>query len=188
MRSGSSLARLKTWCRSGPRPSWPAKLIARDFVYSLLPNSRQFVTRTRHHVHRRGNRPRRARGRDDLRKRACRWQFGQRVLVFSCLQRDVECTQTDQAYGHRARRFHHANQVLLHAYSKSATFAQRVSPDVNSRPARQAHGEDRALARLARHRHVAAHHAGELARQGEAKPGPAIAPCSQRIGLGEVLK
>ena len=35
--------------------------------------------------------------------------------------------------------------------------------------ARQAHGEHRALARLARHRHVAAHHARELAGDGEAR-------------------
>src|SRR5215831_14112068 len=37
--------------------------------------------------------------------------------------------------------------------------------------ARQSHRKDRALARLARHRHVAAHHAGELAGDGEAEPG-----------------
>ena len=39
--------------------------------------------------------------------------------------------------------------------------------------ARQAHGEHRALARLARHRYVAAHHARELAGDGKAEPRPA---------------
>src|SRR6478672_6591663 len=39
-------------------------------------------------------------------------------------------------------------------------------------PCRQPHREDRAFARLARHRDVAAHHAGELAGEGEAQVGP----------------
>jgi hypothetical protein len=39
------------------------------------------------------------------------------------------------------------------------------------RAARQAHCISRAFARLARHCHVAAHHAGELAGDGEAQPG-----------------
>ena len=37
---------------------------------------------------------------------------------------------------------------------------------------RQAHGEDRALAWLARHRHVTPHHPRELAREGKAEPVP----------------
>src|SRR2546425_31291 len=37
---------------------------------------------------------------------------------------------------------------------------------------RQARREDRAFARLACHRHVAAHHARELARDGKAQPCP----------------
>jgi TIR domain len=41
--------------------------------------------------------------------------------------------------------------------------------------ARQPHCEYRAFARFARHRHVAAHHACELARDGEAEPGAAEA-------------
>jgi hypothetical protein len=45
---------------------------------------------------------------------------------------------------------------------------------------RQAHREDRALARLARHRHVAAHHARELAREGKTEPGAAVAARGQR--------
>jgi hypothetical protein len=39
--------------------------------------------------------------------------------------------------------------------------------------ARQSHREHRPLARFARHRHVAAHHARELARYGKAKAGSA---------------
>jgi hypothetical protein len=43
------------------------------------------------------------------------------------------------------------------------------------RAARQAHGEDRTFARLARHGHIATHHARELAGDGEAKAGAAEA-------------
>src|SRR5262245_49542136 len=53
---------------------------------------------------------------------------------------------------------------------------------------RQAHREHRALARLARHRDVAAHHARELARDGKAETGAAVAARGQGIGLGEVLE
>src|SRR5262249_7009445 len=60
--------------------------------------------------------------------------------------------------------------------------------DLGIRAARQTHSEYRALARLARHGHVAAHHAGELAGDGKAEPRPAIAARGQGIGLGEVLE
>jgi hypothetical protein len=43
------------------------------------------------------------------------------------------------------------------------------------RAARQAHCKSRAFARLARHCHVAAHHAGELAANGKAETGAAEA-------------
>ena len=56
------------------------------------------------------------------------------------------------------------------------------------RAARQAHCKDRAFARLARHCHVAAHHAGELAGDGEAKAGAAETLRGRGIGLGELLK
>src|SRR5215469_48798 len=56
------------------------------------------------------------------------------------------------------------------------------------RAARQSHREHRALARLARHRHIAAHHARELAGDGKAEPGAAVAARGQGIGLGEVLE
>src|SRR5262245_40034054 len=41
--------------------------------------------------------------------------------------------------------------------------------------ARQPHRKDRALARLARHGHVAPHHARELARDGKPEPRPTVA-------------
>jgi hypothetical protein len=56
------------------------------------------------------------------------------------------------------------------------------------RAARQAEGEDRALARLACHRHVTAHHARELAGDGKAEPGSTVSPCRERISLGEILE
>jgi hypothetical protein len=54
--------------------------------------------------------------------------------------------------------------------------------------ARQANRKDRALAQFARHGYVAAHHARELARDGEPQPGAAVAARGQGIGLGEILK
>ena len=45
-------------------------------------------------------------------------------------------------------------------------------------PCRQPHRKDRALAWLARHRDVAAHHAGELARDSQAKTGSTVLPRS----------
>jgi hypothetical protein len=47
---------------------------------------------------------------------------------------------------------------------------------------------DRTFAWLARHDHIAAHHAGELARDSEAEPRPAVTARGQGIGLGEILK
>ena len=54
--------------------------------------------------------------------------------------------------------------------------------------ARQAHCKSRAFARLAHHRHIAAHHAGELAREGKTEPRPAVAARGQGIRLGELLE
>src|SRR5262249_50894291 len=59
--------------------------------------------------------------------------------------------------------------------------------NLGGRAARQAHREHRAFARLARHRHVAAHHARELARESKPEPRPAVAARGQGIGLGEIL-
>src|SRR6516162_7738576 len=53
---------------------------------------------------------------------------------------------------------------------------------------RQAHGEHRTFARLARHGHVATHHARELARDGEAEPGAAELLRSCGVSLAELLE
>src|SRR5215472_10103304 len=55
-------------------------------------------------------------------------------------------------------------------------------------PPRQAHGEHRAFALLACHGHVTAHHARELAGDGEAETGAAEAPRGRGIGLAELLE
>src|SRR5262249_2165525 len=52
----------------------------------------------------------------------------------------------------------------------------------------QAHRKDRTFTRLARNRHVAAHHARELARDGKAKPSAAKALRGRGIGLAELLE
>src|SRR5260370_309331 len=52
----------------------------------------------------------------------------------------------------------------------------------------QAHREHRAFAQLTRHRHVAAHHACELAREGKAEPSAAEAVRGCGIGLAELLE
>src|SRR5262245_8768987 len=54
--------------------------------------------------------------------------------------------------------------------------------------ARQPHRKHRAFARLARHCHVASHHARELAGEGKTEPRPAVAARCQRIGLREILE
>jgi hypothetical protein len=53
---------------------------------------------------------------------------------------------------------------------------------------RQAHREYRAFARLARHCHIAAHHARKLAGDGKTKAGPAEALRGRGIGLAEFLE
>jgi hypothetical protein len=54
--------------------------------------------------------------------------------------------------------------------------------------ARQAHCKHRALARLARHCHIAAHHARELAGDGKAEAGAAEALRGRSVGLAELLE
>src|SRR5215472_14939010 len=56
------------------------------------------------------------------------------------------------------------------------------------RSPRQAHSEYRALARFAPHRHIAAHHARELAGDGEAETGAAEALRGRGISLAELLE
>src|SRR5262245_27898155 len=56
------------------------------------------------------------------------------------------------------------------------------------RAARQAHRKHRALARLARHCHIAAHHPRELARDSEPEPRSPEALSGGGIGLAELLE
>src|SRR4029434_7843615 len=83
-----------------------------------------------------------------------------------------------------SRRDQVAAPHLLLQRVRSPTARQRLRPDVEIGvllgswrfivlAARQPHGKDRTLARLARHRHISAHHACELAGDGEAKAGAA---------------
>ena len=67
---------------------------------------------------------------------------------------------------------------MLHAWLTS----------LGGRAGRQAHGEHRAFAQLARHRPVAAHHARELAGDGKAEPRAAEALSGRGIGLAELLE
>src|SRR5262249_58406028 len=53
---------------------------------------------------------------------------------------------------------------------------------------RQAHGEHRAFAVLARHGHIAAHHARELAGDGKAEPRTAETLRGRGISLAELLE
>src|SRR5262249_20990848 len=52
----------------------------------------------------------------------------------------------------------------------------------------QAHRKDRTFAQLARHRHIAAHHAREFAREGKSEPRAAEVLSGCGIGLGELLE
>jgi hypothetical protein len=54
--------------------------------------------------------------------------------------------------------------------------------------ARQAHCKHRTFAHLARHDQIAAHHACELAGDGESEPGAAEARRGRLIGLGKLLE
>src|SRR5262249_6706634 len=56
------------------------------------------------------------------------------------------------------------------------------------RTARQAHREHRTFALLARHGHIATHHARELAREGKAKSRAAEVLSGRGIGLAELLE
>jgi hypothetical protein len=53
---------------------------------------------------------------------------------------------------------------------------------------RHSHGKHRSLARLARDRDIATHHARELAREGKAESRSAVASRGERIRLGEFLE
>src|SRR6516165_9042545 len=66
--------------------------------------------------------------------------------------------------------------------------AREVSWRSCALPARQTHREHRSLARFARHGHIAAHHARELAGDGKAEPRAAEALRGRGLGLAECLE
>src|SRR5262252_7976400 len=81
----------------------------------------------------------------------------------------------------RCRKFRRGSFMALPLRQVCAAGLWRLAP-------RQAHDEHRTFARLARHGHVAAHHARELAREGKAEPRAAEALSGRGIGLGELLE
>src|SRR5262249_18683314 len=60
--------------------------------------------------------------------------------------------------------------------------------EVSWRAPPEAPRKDRPFPGLARHRHVPAHYARELAGDAQAEAGAAVLPCGRRIGLGELLE
>src|SRR6516225_6202553 len=70
--------------------------------------------------------------------------------------------------------------------ARRLTACENLSVDL--RAARQAYRKNRTFARLARHRHVAAHHARELAGDGKAEARAAEALSGRGVGLSELLE
>src|SRR5262249_9545634 len=96
-----------------------------------------------------------------------------------------------------------ARSLPVLTYSRDATTLLNVAGTISAgkfhfeppslahlrvRAPRQAHGEHRAFADLARNRHIAAHQARELAGDGKAEPRAPETLCSRGIGLGELLE
>src|SRR5262245_14015408 len=81
----------------------------------------------------------------------------------------------------RCRKFRRGSFMALPLRQVCAAGSWRLAPW-------QAHGEHRTFARLARHGHVATHHARELAGDGEAETGAAEALSGGSIGLRELLE
>src|SRR5262249_5698399 len=76
----------------------------------------------------------------------------------------------------RCRKFRRGSFMALPLRQVCAAGSWRLAPW-------QAHGEHRTFARLARHGHVATHHARELAGDGEAETGAADAARPRRRGV-----
>src|SRR5215831_10207101 len=87
---------------------------------------------------------------------------------------------SDRSAPERSARLSGARQhPLPDAGIDGAAGSWRLAP-------RQAHSEHRTFARLARHGHVAAHHARELAGDGEAETGAAETLRGRGISLAEL--
>src|SRR5262245_29790954 len=100
-------------------------------------------------------------------------------------------TATDRGLAHALRLFG-TKRVMPKRVIPQKRLGRR-SPNSLLRPhisgwSRQPHRKHRAFARLARHCHVASHHARELAGEGKTEPRPAVAARCQRIGLREILE
>src|SRR5215471_20273893 len=81
----------------------------------------------------------------------------------------------------RCRKFRRGSFMALPLRQVCAAGLWRLAP-------RQAHDEHRTFARLARHGHVAAHHAREFAGDGEPETGAAELLRGRGIGLAELLE
>src|SRR5262249_1904945 len=81
----------------------------------------------------------------------------------------------------RCRKFRRGSFMALPLRQVCAAGLWRLAP-------RQAHDEHRTFAWLARHGHVAAHHARELAGDGKPEPGAAELLRSCGVGLAELLE
>src|SRR5262249_37179543 len=100
-------------------------------------------------------------------------------IIVPCPNADADgTTGSAAAPAARCRKFRRGSFIL------NPPSAARLSVRVPWQP----HGEHRTFALLTHHRHVATHHARELAGDGEAEPGAAVAARGQGIGLGEILK
>jgi ABC-type uncharacterized transport system substrate-binding protein len=71
--------------------------------------------------------------------------------------------------------FNSSRAIVLLRLGACSQARWKPRSSASCRGAGQTHCEHRALARLARHGHVAAHHARELAREGKAEPRSAVA-------------
>src|SRR5215472_15900661 len=81
----------------------------------------------------------------------------------------------------RCRKFRRGSFMALPLRQVCAAGLWRLAP-------RQAHDEHRTFARLARHGHLAAHHARELAGDGEAETGTAKVLSGRSVSLAELLE
>src|SRR5262249_31806312 len=90
--------------------------------------------------------------------------------------------------GHRARTFPLWSLYSITSSERASSVCRHVEVESGFGAAWQPHGEHRALADLARNRHIAAHQARELASDGKPESRAPETLCSRGIGLGELLE
>src|SRR5215470_13522762 len=96
-----------------------------------------------------------------------------------------------RSYGARAKiatRFHARPSRPAAGVIAPSASACRLKCRLSGSTARQPHGKHRTLARLARHRHIAPHHARKLASDCKAEARAAEVLSSRGIGLAEFLE